>query len=85
MVTPMRWLCQSIVGGTSAIVSKESQMKSLITRFVREEEGQDLIEYAMLATLIALAVGVGATALGTSLLGWYNAMAAQVGVWAGMA
>ena len=35
-------------------------MKSLIVRFVREEAGQDLIEYAMLATLIAL-VG-GATA-----------------------
>jgi pilus assembly protein Flp/PilA len=65
----------------SAIVSKERQMKSLITRFVREEEGQDLIEYAMLATLIALAVGAGATLLGTNLLAWYNAMAGQVATW----
>ena len=30
-------------------------MKSLIVRFVREEAGQDLIEYALLAGLIAVA------------------------------
>lgn len=60
-------------------------MKSLIARFVREEEGQDLIEYAMLATLIALVAGAGAQLLGTSLLGWYNSMAARVGEWAALA
>ena len=30
-------------------------MKSLFNRFVREEQGQDLIEYALLAGLISLA------------------------------
>jgi pilus assembly protein Flp/PilA len=30
-------------------------MKSLLNRFVREEEGQDLIEYSLLAALIAVA------------------------------
>lgn len=29
-------------------------MKTLIARFVREESGQDLIEYALLAAIIAL-------------------------------
>ena len=29
-------------------------MSNLVNRFVREEEGQDLIEYALLAGLIAL-------------------------------
>ena len=29
-------------------------MKSLIRRFVREEEGQDIIEYAMLAAFISV-------------------------------
>lgn len=34
-------------------------MKDLIARFVREEDGQDLVEYALLAALIAVAaVGV---------------------------
>ncbi len=30
-------------------------MKNLMIRFVREEEGQDLIEYSLLAALIAVA------------------------------
>jgi pilus assembly protein Flp/PilA len=30
-------------------------MKNLFVRFVREEEGQDLIEYSLLAALIAVA------------------------------
>jgi pilus assembly protein Flp/PilA len=30
-------------------------MKNLVNRIVREEEGQDLIEYSLLAALIAVA------------------------------
>jgi pilus assembly protein Flp/PilA len=30
-------------------------MKNLVIRFVRDEEGQDLIEYSLLAALIAVA------------------------------
>jgi len=43
-------------------------MTSLITRiraFVRAEEGQDLIEYALLAALIALAAVTMITSAGT--------------------
>lgn len=36
-------------------------MKNLIVRFVREEEGQDIIEYALLAAFISI---VAATTLG---------------------
>ena len=60
-------------------------MKSLLIRLVREDEGQDLIEYAMLATLIALVVGAGATLLGTNLNNWYTAMAGKVAGWAALA
>ncbi len=42
-------------------------MQAIIARFVREDDGQDLIEYALLATLIALVAGAGATTLGTNL------------------
>jgi Flp pilus assembly pilin Flp len=34
-------------------------MKSLLKKFVKETEGQDLIEYALLAALIALGVTGG--------------------------
>ena len=47
-------------------------MKNLIARFVREDEGQDLIEYVLLGALIAAVVTAGAGALGNSLNDWYN-------------
>lgn len=53
-------------------------MKNLFTRFVREEEGQDLTEYAMLVAFIAIIVMIGVQAFGTALLGWWNATAALI-------
>ncbi len=38
-------------------------MKTLALRLLNETDGQDLIEYALLAALIALAATVGMTAL----------------------
>ncbi|HUR20818.1 MAG TPA: hypothetical protein VMZ90_08435, partial [Vicinamibacterales bacterium] len=38
-------------------------MKSVFARFIREEQGQDLIEYAFLAVFIGLAVTLGTIAL----------------------
>jgi pilus assembly protein Flp/PilA len=42
-------------------------MKELLARFVREDEGQDLIEYALLAGFIALAAVLMIYSIGTSL------------------
>jgi Flp pilus assembly pilin Flp len=53
-------------------------MLNLLKRFVREDEGQDLIEYVLLASFIAAAVIGGATALGTALSGWYSGVATWV-------
>jgi len=53
-------------------------MKSLLKRFVREEEGQDLIEYAFLAVFIALVVTVALNFLGTQLNTKFNAIGQQV-------
>ena len=41
-------------------------MKNLFVRFVREENGQDLIEYALLAGLIALVAVGSITLIGTN-------------------
>jgi Flp pilus assembly pilin Flp len=57
-------------------------MKSSFVRFVREEEAQDLIEYAMLATVIALAVYAGASLAGTSLNTWYTNIHTTIDKWA---
>jgi pilus assembly protein Flp/PilA len=42
-------------------------MKKLIARFIKETEGQDLIEYALLAGAISLAALAGMQFLGTTL------------------
>ena len=53
-------------------------MKNLIVRFVREDAGQDLIEYALLAGLISLASVVAITALGTALQGKFTQIGGSV-------
>jgi pilus assembly protein Flp/PilA len=53
-------------------------MKNLIARFIREEEGQDLIEYALLAGFIALALITAVTAVGTRLNDLYTAVSTRV-------
>ena len=53
-------------------------MKSLFGRFVREDKGQDLIEYALLAGFISLVAVVAITAVGTGVNGVYNSIDSQV-------
>ena len=57
-------------------------LKGLMVRFVREDEGQDLIEYALLATVVALAVFVGASLAGGSLNTWYTNISGTIDGWA---
>jgi pilus assembly protein Flp/PilA len=56
-----------------------SQLVALVNSFRRNEEGQDLLEYALLVALIAL-VAVGAvTAAGQSVSTIFNKIAGQLG------
>ena len=49
-----------------------SRLRKLLTRLGRDEQGQDLIEYALLATFVTLVAIAGATLLGDALDGWYS-------------
>ncbi|MGI5822390.1 MAG: Flp family type IVb pilin [Dethiobacteria bacterium] len=42
-------------------------LKQLFTRFIKDEEGQGLVEYALIIVLIAAVVIVGLRALGTNI------------------
>jgi pilus assembly protein Flp/PilA len=53
-------------------------MKALFNRFVREDKGQDLIEYALLAGFISLAAVGAITAVGTELTTLYENVEDQV-------
>ena len=53
-------------------------LQNFFNRLVRDEQGQDLIEYALLATFVSLVAIAGATALGTALNSWYTAVSTRV-------
>lgn len=47
-------------------------MRQFVSRFVRDEQGQDLVEYAFLVGLIALVAYVGVQTLGTRVNQYYG-------------
>jgi pilus assembly protein Flp/PilA len=53
-------------------------MRELIARFTREDDGQDLIEYALLAGFISLVAVVAITNVGQGVNGVYNNINSQV-------
>jgi pilus assembly protein Flp/PilA len=55
-----------------------NRMLTRATRWVRDDRGQDLIEYALLAALIALAAVVAMTATGTSINDLFNTVSGRL-------
>jgi len=64
--------------GSSAATTRETTVINVLTRLVRDEQGQDLIEYALLATFVSLLAIVGAGLLGTALNNWYGKVATNI-------
>jgi len=54
-------------------------MRTLLVRFVREDAGQDLVEYAFLIVFIALVAVVGLNVLGVGLDTFYQNIAGALG------
>jgi pilus assembly protein Flp/PilA len=53
-------------------------MRDLLVRFLRDDDGQDLIEYALLAGFISLVAVVAITNVGKGVNGVYNNINSQV-------
>lgn len=53
-------------------------MKNLISRLVREEQGQDIIEYALLAAAISVVAIPTVPAIGTAVNNAYSNVKTQV-------
>jgi len=49
-------------------------MTDVFLRFIRDEEGQDMIEYALLASFISIVAIVAIKAIGPLVLAIYNAI-----------
>lgn len=56
----------------------ENVMKNLFVRFIREEDGQDLVEYAFLIIFIAFVAAAGANALGIGINTLFSDIGEQV-------
>jgi Flp pilus assembly pilin Flp len=53
-------------------------MKQLLARLVRDDRGQDLIEYSFLAIFVALAVTVGLKALAAGVNSGFSNIGSQL-------
>jgi pilus assembly protein Flp/PilA len=53
-------------------------MSNMIRNFINDESGADLIEYALLAGLIALAAVATLTTVGTNISGLYTKISTKV-------
>jgi pilus assembly protein Flp/PilA len=53
-------------------------MLNFVKSFVREDEGQDLLEYALLVALIALVAITAVTAAGSSVSAIFGAIAGKL-------
>ncbi len=53
-------------------------MKTLLVRFAKNESGATAIEYGLIATLIGVAIIVGAGALGTKLNAVFNGISGKL-------
>jgi pilus assembly protein Flp/PilA len=50
----------------------------LVKRFVREEEGQDVVEYGLLIATIAIVVLVATGNFGTAINTWFDSLAGKI-------
>ena len=53
-------------------------MSKLFSRFVKDETGATAIEYGLIAALIAVAIIVGATSVGTKLNSKFNMISTKI-------
>jgi pilus assembly protein Flp/PilA len=60
------------LGSINAVSTGDEVMKNLLARFVREDEGQDLIEYGLLVGLITTALVTAITLVGTQVVDYFN-------------
>jgi pilus assembly protein Flp/PilA len=64
--------------GADREMADMERLTAFASRLLQDDSGQDLIEYALLATFVSLVAIAGATLLGTALDNWYSAVTDKV-------
>jgi Flp pilus assembly pilin Flp len=57
---------------------RQAVIRVQLRRWCREERGQDLIEYGLLASLLVIVLIAAVDAVGVSLGEWWNDISAQI-------
>jgi Flp pilus assembly pilin Flp len=50
----------------------------LVRQFIREEDGQDVVEYGLLIATIAIVVLVGISFFGNNIQAWFQSLAGRI-------
>jgi len=50
----------------------------MVSRFIRDEDGQDVVEYGLLIATIAIVVLIGVGFFGSGVNNWFKALAAKI-------
>jgi pilus assembly protein Flp/PilA len=50
----------------------------VVTQFIREEDGQDVVEYGLLIATIAIVVLVGVGFFGNTISAWFKSLASRI-------
>ena len=53
-------------------------MKTFVAHLVWDDQGQDLIEYVLIGSVVSIGALLGAQALGGAINGWYSRVAGWV-------
>ena len=59
-------------------LSNEPDMSQSVSRLIRDESGQDLIEYGLLIGIITVACIVSINAIGPKVAGYYSSLNAKL-------
>jgi pilus assembly protein Flp/PilA len=63
---------------TNSLNKEKHSMKAMVARFLREESGQDLIEYGLLIGIITVACIASIQAIGPKVAGYYSSLNAKL-------
>ncbi len=50
----------------------------IVQQLIREDEGQDVVEYGLLVATIGLVVLAGTAAFGSNIQGWFSTLSTKV-------
>ena len=65
---------------TILFLQGEARMKNQLTRFLKEESGQDVVEYALLLVLVAIAIAIATPSITNAILSVFSRTKSVLGV-----